>query len=73
MPDLSDLVPNQSGQVENFYLLGQVQIIKLIKFCISYFDLSYYDFTCCIEYSVNPDQLSSSNLQKPADLDIQCC
>ena len=28
MPDLSDLVPFQSGQVENFYLLvpGQVQM-----------------------------------------------
>ena len=40
MPDLSDQVPFHSGQVENFYLLvlGQVQCIKLIQFCISYFD-----------------------------------
>ena len=41
MPDLSDLVPFHSGQVENFNLLvlGQVQIcIKLLKFCVSYFD-----------------------------------
>ena len=32
--------------------------IKLIKFCVSYFD--YYEFTCCIENSVDPDQLASS-------------
>ena len=40
MPDLSDQVPFHSGQVENFHLLvlGQVQCIKLIQFCISYFD-----------------------------------
>ena len=42
MPDLSDLVPFHSGQVENFNLLvlGQVQnlLLKLIKFCISYFN-----------------------------------
>ena len=33
MPDLSDLVPFHSGQVENFYLLvlGQVQIYKVNK------------------------------------------
>ena len=40
MLDLSDQVPFHSGQVKNFYLfvLGQVQCIKLIQFCISYFD-----------------------------------
>ena len=40
MPDLSTLVPFHSGQVKNFYLLvlGQVQCIKLIQFCIAYFD-----------------------------------
>ena len=40
MPDFSDQVPFHSGQVENFYLLvlGQVECIKLIQFCISYFD-----------------------------------
>ena len=31
--------------------------IKLLKFCISYFN--YYEFTCCIENSVYPDQLAS--------------
>ena len=40
IPNFSDKVPFHSGQVENFYLLvfGQVQCIKLIQFCISYFD-----------------------------------
>ena len=40
MPELSDLVPFHSGQVENFYLLvlGQVQMYIVKKFCISYFD-----------------------------------
>ena len=42
MPDLSDLVPFHSGQVENFYLLvpwtSTKFVIKLIKLCISYFD-----------------------------------
>ena len=31
---------------------------QLIQFCISYFD--YYELTCCIENSVDPDQLASS-------------
>ena len=59
MPDLSDQVPFHSGQVKNFYLLvlGQVHCMKLIQFCISYFD--YYEFTSCIENSVDPDQLAS--------------
>ena len=60
MPDLSDQVPFHSGQVKNFYLLvlGQVQCIKLIQFCISYFN--YNELTYCIENSVDPDQLASS-------------
>ena len=60
MPHLSDLVPFHSVQVENFYLLvlGQVQCIKLIQIYISYFD--YYELTSCIENSVDPDQLASS-------------
>ena len=66
MPDLSDQVPFHSGQVENFCLLvlGQVQCIKLIQFCISYF-VNYYELTSCIE-------LISWLLQKPADLDLHC-
>ena len=38
MPNLSDLVPFHSEQVENFYLLGKYKYIKLIQFCILYFD-----------------------------------
>ena len=64
MPDLFDLVPFHSGQVENFNLLvlGQVQnkiCIKLIKFCISYL-INYYECTCCIGNGMDPDQLASS-------------
>ena len=74
MSDLSDLVPYHSGQVENFYLLvlGQVQCIKLIQYKLYTLYLSklynsvfhiltnYYELTSCIENSVDPDQLASS-------------
>ena len=61
MLDLSDQVPFHAGQVENFYLLvlGQVQCIKLIQFCISCY-VNYYKLTSCIENSVDLDQLASS-------------
>ena len=32
----------------------------------------YYEFTCCIENNVDPDQLASELLQKPADLGLHC-
>ena len=58
MPDLYDLVPFHSGQVENFYLLvfGQVQMYKVntilyFIFCLIY----YYELACCIVNSVDPD------------------
>ena len=59
MPDLSDLVPFHSGQVENFNLLvlGQVQNLYI---CIFHILINYYEFTWCIENSVDPDQLASS-------------
>ena len=59
MPDLSDLVPFHSVQVENFNLLvlGQVQnLYKVNK--ILYF-IFWFEFTCFIESSVDPDQLAS--------------
>ena len=65
MPDLSDLVPFHSGQVGNFNLLvlGQVQNLykdlKLKNFVFHNL-IDYYEFTCCIENSVDPDQLASS-------------
>ena len=62
MLDLSDLVPFHSGQVENFYLLvlGQVQnLYKVNKIFVFYIFINYYEFTCCIENSVDPDQLAS--------------
>ena len=62
MSDLSDLVPFYSGQVENYYLLvlGQVQMYKVNKILYFHILISYYKFTCCIENSVDPDQLASS-------------
>ena len=62
MPNLSYLVPFHSGQAENFNLLvlGQVQnCIKLIKILYFIFFINYYEFTCCIDNSVDPDQLAS--------------
>ena len=71
MPDLSDLVPFHSGQVENFYLLvlGQVQKYKVNKILYFIFWLiimsSYVALkTMCI--------LISWLLLKPADLDLHC-
>ena len=63
MPDLSDLVPIHSGQVENFYLLvlGQVQIYFLSEYnAVFHILINYYEFICCNENSVDPDQLASS-------------
>ena len=53
MPDLFNLVPFHSGQVENFNLLVLGQVKNLYK-------VNYYEFTCCIENIVDPDQLASS-------------
>ena len=57
MSDLSDLVPFHPGQVENFYLLvlGQVQMYSIFHILIN-----YYELTSCIENSVDPAQLASS-------------
>ena len=46
MPDLSDLFPFHSGQVENFYLLvlGEDKNIKLILLN------SVFNITCTINY-----------------------
>ena len=63
MPDLSDLIPFHSGQVENFiYLsLDKYKCIKLIKKIVFLILISYYEVTCCIENSVDTaDQLASS-------------
>ena len=51
MPDLSDLVQFHSGQVENFYLLSNYKVNKIL--------INHYEFTCCIENIVYPDQLAS--------------
>ena len=74
MPNLSDLVPFYSGQVENFYLLvlRQVQMYKEHTILIY-----YYELTCCIIVnSVDPDQLGSSDIhsleEKPANQNPHC-
>ena len=62
MPDLSDLVPFHSGQVENYNLLvlRQVQnLYKVNKNFVFHISINYYEFICCIENSVDPDQLAS--------------
>ena len=62
MPDLFDLVPLHSGQVENLLVLGQMQnLYKVDKILYFRFQIliNYYVFTCCIENSVYPDQLAS--------------
>ena len=61
MPNLSDLVPFHSGQVENFYLLvlGQVQNVQSKYNSEYHIVINYYEFTCCIENIVDPDQLAS--------------
>ena len=62
MPDLSNLVPFHSGQVENFnsLVIGQVQnLYKVNKIFVFHILITYHEFTCCIENSVDPDQLAS--------------
>ena len=72
MPDLSDLVPFHSGQVENFNLLvlGQVQI------CYQVNKILYFIFRLIITSSHVALKtvliLISWLLQKPADLDLHC-
>ena len=50
MPDMSDMFPFHSGQVEKF--LVTYKCIKLIQFCILYF---IFEFPCCIENTVDPE------------------
>ena len=72
MPNLSNLVPFHSGQVENFYLLvlGQVQMYKVNTILYFIFWLIVMNSVSCIENSVDPDQRWL--LKKPADLDLHC-
>ena len=62
MPDLSDLVPFHSRQVDNFNLLvhGQVQnLYKVKKKYVFNILINHYEFTYCTEKSVDPDQVAS--------------
>ena len=70
MPNLSDLVPSHSGQVENFYLLvlGQVQMYKVNT-------IMYFIFRLIITSShvaLKTVRILISRLLKPADLDLHC-
>ena len=65
MPDLSDLVSFHSGQFENLLVLRQVQnLYKDNKILYFIFLINYYEVTCCIENSVDPDQLASSEASR---------
>ena len=33
--------------------------VNTIRYIVFYILINYYEFTCCIENSVNPDQLAS--------------
>ena len=58
MPDLSDLGPLHSGQV--LLACPGTSLKNLMQFCISFL-INCYEFTklCCMENSVDPDQLAS--------------
>ena len=58
-PDLSDLVPFHSGQVDNFNLLVLGQVQNLYSYFVFDILTNHYEFTCCIENSVYPDQVAS--------------
>ena len=65
------MVPFHSGKVENFYLLVLGQIQNFVFHIL----INYYEFTYCIENSVDPDQLASSLhcfQEKPADQNPYC-
>ena len=72
MPDLSDLVPFHSRQVENFNLLvlGQVQnlykVNKILYFIFSLIIMSSHVALKTVWIMI------SWLLQKPADLDLHC-
>ena len=72
MPDLSDLVPFHSGQVENFNLLvlGQVQNLYKINKILCFISLLTIMSSHVALKTVWI--LISWLLQKPADLDLHC-
>ena len=74
MPDLSDLVPFHSGQVENFNLLVLGQVQNLLFFKVN--KILYFIFWLIIMSSHVALKtvwiLISWLLQKPADMDLHC-
>ena len=61
MLNLSDLFQFHSGQVKTFYLLVRINKVDAI---LHFILINYYELPmqCCIENSVDPDQLASSDL-----------
>ena len=47
-------------KISIYLSLDKYKCIKLIKKIVFHILISYYEFTCCIENSVDPDQLASS-------------
>ena len=60
MPDLSDMVPFHSGQVENFFLLVLGQVQMYLANTMLYFIFWLIITSSHLENSVDPDQLVSS-------------
>ena len=63
MPDLSDwyiFIQDKLKHSIHSLVLGQVQIneVNTILFILFHILINYYEFTCCIENSVDPDQLA---------------
>ena len=63
MPDLTDWYIFIQDKLKNFYLLvlGQVQMnqANTILFIVFQILIKYYEFICCIENIVDPDQVAS--------------
>ena len=55
MPDLSDL----SHFIQDKLKISIYLSLDKCKICIFHILINYYEFTCCIENSVDPDQLAS--------------
>ena len=63
MPDLSDLVPfiQDKLEISSYLSWDKHKCIKKVNtFLYFHILINYYQLICCIENSVEPDQLASS-------------
>ena len=47
-------------KISIYLSLDKCKCVKLIQFCILFILINYYELISCIENSVDPDQLASS-------------